>query len=143
MRRRILASLVGLTALAVVVFGVPLAYAAQRLYHDEEVQRIQREAAEAAQRVPDAFGTGGDPVELPSEGGITYTLYDDTGQRVTGRGPASPDGTVLAALRGDVADAPPSGSLVPALPSSRQERPLRAVRPAAPSSTVTDRSRRP
>jgi signal transduction histidine kinase len=141
-RRRILVSLVGLTALAVIVFGIPLAYAAQRLYHDEEVQRIQREAAEAAQHVPDAFGTAGDPVELPSESGITYTLYDDTGHRVSGRGPASADATVRAALRGDVADATASGALVASVPVSQQERVVGAVRAAAPSSIVTDRSRR-
>lgn len=46
-RRRIVVSLVGLTTLAVVVFGVPLGFAAERLYHDEEIQRIQREAAGA------------------------------------------------------------------------------------------------
>jgi len=142
MRRRILVSLVGLTALAVIVFGIPLAYAAQRLYHDEEVQRIQREAAEAAQHVPDTFSAGGDPVELPSESGITYTLYDDTGRRVTGRGPGSADATVRAALRGDVADATASGALVASVPVSRQERVVGAVRAAAPSSVVTDQSRR-
>src|ERR1700694_213867 len=103
-RRRILVSLVGLTTLAVVVFGVTLGYAAQRLYHDEEIQRIQREAAEAAQHVPDAFPTGTDRVELPPEGGITLTLYDQRGRRVTGPGPATADDTVRA-LRGGVAHA--------------------------------------
>lgn len=142
MRRRILVSLVGLTALAVIVFGVPLAYAARRLYHDEEVQRIQREAAEAAQHVPDTFAAGGDPVELPSEDHIVFTLYDASGRRVTARGPASADETVRAALRGSVADRSASGSLVAAVPVPRQEHVAGAVRAAAPSSIVTDRVRR-
>lgn len=141
MRRRILASLVGLTALAVIVFGVPLAYAARRLYHDEEVQRIQREAAEAAQHVPDTFAAG-DPVELPSEDRLAFTLYDATGRRVTGRGPVAADATVRAALHGNVADASVSGSLVAAVPVPRREHVVGAVRAAAPSSIVTDRSRR-
>src|SRR5690242_3799945 len=109
MRRRILTSLVCLTALAVVAFGVPLGYAAQRLYHDEEVQRLQREAAEAAQRVPGNFATSRDPVELPSENGIRFTLYGPDGRRAAGRGPSSADETTRAALGGKVADASASG----------------------------------
>lgn len=142
MRRRILTSLVGLTALAVVVFGVPLAYAAQRLYHDEEVQRLQRGAAEAAQRVPGDFATSNDPVELPSEDGISFTLYDLGGRRATGDGPATADATARSALHGDVADTTSSGSLVAAVPLGRQERVTGAVRAAVPASVVTDRSRR-
>ncbi|HMF04816.1 MAG TPA: HAMP domain-containing sensor histidine kinase [Acidimicrobiia bacterium] len=142
MRRRILISLVGLTALAVLVFGIPLGYAAQRLYHDEEIFKLQREAAEAAQHVPENFGTGTDPVELPPEDGISYTLYDEAGHRVTGRGPAVADATVRAALRGDVADATSSSTLVAAVPVTRQKGSIGAIRAGAPASLVTDRSHR-
>ena len=142
MRRRILTSLVGLTALAVVVFGVPLGYAAQRLYHDEEVQRLQREAAEAAQRVPGDFATSRDPVELPPEDGISFTLYGPDGQRAAGHGPRSADEATRSALRGNVADASVSGSLLGAVPIGRQERVIGAVRAVVPASVVSDRSHR-
>lgn len=142
MRRRILTSLVGLTALAVVVFGVPLGYAAQRLYHDEEVQRLQREAAEAAQRVPGDFSTSRDPVELPPEDGISFTLYGPDGQRAAGHGPRSADEATRSALRGNVADASVSGSLLGAVPIGRQERVIGAVRAVVPASVVSDRSHR-
>ena len=142
MRRRILVSLVGLTALAVVVFGIPLGYAAQRLYHDEEIQKLQREAAEGAQHVPETFATRADPVELPAEDNIRFALYDEAGRRVTGPGPPLADTTVRAALRGGVADTTSSGKLIAAVPVSRQERSIGAIRAAAPASVVTDRSRR-
>ena len=52
MTRRILATILAVTTVAVALFGVPLAVGARRLYYNEAVVRLEREAAEAGTAVP-------------------------------------------------------------------------------------------
>ncbi len=51
MRRRILTSIVTLTAIAVVLFGVPLGFALADLYHEEEIVGLGRVSAEVAEEI--------------------------------------------------------------------------------------------
>src|SRR5438105_1399214 len=63
LRRRVLVSIMSVTALAVILFTLPLAVAVQRLYRTETVTALQRDAARAAAVVPDAIPGG--PASLP------------------------------------------------------------------------------
>src|SRR5207253_238191 len=80
MTRRILTTILAVTTLAVALFGVPLALGVRRLYYDEAVVRLEREAAEAGIAVPASFAASRDPVELPEPGGgVRLALYGADG----------------------------------------------------------------
>ena len=92
MSRRILTAILTVTVLAVVLFGIPLAIGLRRLYRNEAVVRLEREAARAGIEVPASFETTGDPVELPTRHDATLiALYDRRGRRLQGHGPLRAD----------------------------------------------------
>ena len=95
MSRRILTAILTVTVLAVVLFGVPLAVGLRRLYRNEAVVRLEREAARASIEVPASFERTGDPVELPARHDATLVaLYDRRGRKLQGHGPARADAEV-------------------------------------------------
>jgi signal transduction histidine kinase len=130
-----------LTAIAIVLFAVPLGFALADLYHEEEVVRLGRASAEAAEDVPASFPAKGDPVELAAGGGRSIALYGRDGARVAGRGPRRADAVVRHALSGDVRDDEVGGFLVVSTPVTRGEQVVGALRVAVPRSVVTDRTR--
>ena len=143
MRNRILGAILAVTAMAVVLLGLPLALAVQHLYHSEAVVRLEREAARATTRVPDSFGSSGDPVELPAGSGQTrLALYSLDGRLVTGMGPAAMDEPVRAAFGGRVAEQTIDDQIVVAVPVADEERVVAVVRAALPASVVDARVRR-
>lgn len=141
MRRRILVAMVAVTAIAVVLFGIPLALALADLHREEEVVKLERLAAEAAAEIPARFPHGDPPHELGSRPGRIIGLYDRTGRRIVGGGPLRGDRIVRAGLRGDVRDLDLNGRLVASLPVTRGERVVGAIRVSVPQSVVTDRTR--
>ena len=131
------------TAVAVGLFGVPLALGVRRLYYNEAVVKLEREAAEAGIAVPASFASTADPVELPDPGGRTHlALYGSDGVRVAGQGPARADDEVAAALRGDVRDGRAPGTLVVAVPLASEERVFAAIRASVARTEVDGRVRR-
>ena len=89
MRRRILAAILGVTAVAIILFAVPLGIVITRLTDDQAMLRLERQAVLAARNVPNDFSSGLDPTELPTDGDISYRLYDSRGRLVTRSGPGS------------------------------------------------------
>src|SRR5262245_43974766 len=89
LRGRLLAAIVGSAALAVALFAVPLAFAVQRLYRDEAISRLERDAARIAAEAPDDIAFH--PRPLPSIAGLSPHLkvgiYRVSGTRITGAGP--------------------------------------------------------
>ena len=137
MRRRVVRAIVAVTAVALALFGLPLAVAVQRVYRDEEVIRLQRVATAATQSISEEPG-GADPAELPRAGPTRLSLYGPDGRRVSGTGPARADAVTRQALAGRVSDASGSGTLIAAVPIARRERVVGAVR-AERSDTVVAR----
>ena len=130
--------MVTLTVIAVVLFAVPLGLAAARLYRGREVSRLEREAMRAALALPASGLHGTDHVELPRPGRhMRLALYDRTGARVVGTGPARADTAVAAALRGVVKDDHDGHWLAAAVPLQDEERVVGAARAAIPWSDVT------
>jgi signal transduction histidine kinase len=143
MRNRILGSILATTAMAVVLFGLPLALAVQHLYHSEAVVRLEREAARATTHVPDSFGSSGDRVDLPAASDQTQlALYSGHGRLVTGSGPAAMEAPVRSALGGRVAEQTSDGQIVVAVPVADEERVVAVVRAAMPAAVVDARVRR-
>ena len=143
MRRRILGAILATTAVAVVLFGLPLALAVQHLYHSEAVVGLEREATRATTAVPASFGASGDPVELPRPlAGTRLALYGRDGRLVTGSGPAAMDPPARAALAGRVAERTAGGAIEVAVPVADEERVVGVVRAAVPTAAVDARVRR-
>src|SRR5258708_35250986 len=93
LRHRVMVSILAVTALAVLVFGLPLAIAVQRLYRAEAVGALQEDATRIAASVPDTL-TGNSLSETGKRllAGLASTsigVYDMTGHRIGGSGPAS------------------------------------------------------
>ena len=90
MRRRILVAILSVTAIAIVLFGIPLAIIVARFVDKEATLRVERQAILAAREVPEDFALSADPVELPANSdGIQFALYDVNGVLVAGVGPAA------------------------------------------------------
>jgi len=143
MSRRILGVVTAVAALAVSLFAVPLGVAAARLYREQEVISLQRQATLAGLAVPVGFGSSGDPVELPHVAGTRQlALYGTDGRIVTGTGPPSGDAAVGRALSGHVADDVQGLHIVVAVPLSVDERVFATVRASVPRSVVDSKVHR-
>jgi signal transduction histidine kinase len=141
MRRRIVWSIVGVSVVALLVLGIPLGVAVGRLYRNEAVLTLEREASEARRVINVGQLTGGDRVELPSDGPVQFALYSPAGLKIAGRGPARADGPVRLALRGDVHDAREGDRIVVAIPVDGNERIVGALRASRSDHIVSDRTR--
>lgn len=134
MRRRILAAILGTTALAILLFGLPLAFVAERFVDQEATLRLERQAILAAHEVPGDFATGNDPVELPAgTDAASLALYGTDGARVTGGGPASADPDTRSALANRVSDTETGGVRIVAVPVTADERVIGAIRAEQPT----------
>jgi signal transduction histidine kinase len=141
-RRRFLRSIISVTALAVVLFGVPLGVVASQLYRGREVNRLERQATLAAGSLPKAPIIG-DPIDLPpGPANMQRALYDKAGRRVVGEGPARGDTVVLGALRGEVVDDHDGRWLAVAVPVHDEEKIVGAARAAFPWEKVDEATER-
>ncbi len=143
MRRRILAAILSVTAIAIVLFGVPLAIVVQRFVDDDAALRVERAAVLASRQVPADFATNNDPVELPkSEDGIVLALYDTSGQLVAGSGPPTADDATNEALGNRIADVKAGGSRIVAVPIAADERVIGVIRAEQSTAASESRARR-
>lgn len=138
MRRRILLAIVGVAAAAVFGLALPLGVAVQRLYRDDEILRLERNATAAARQF-DPSAAAGDPVELPA-GSDQLAAYSPRGRLLGGDGPASADPIVERTLRsGQVGDAEAGGLLTVAVPVLGGERVVGAIRGSRSTAELDER----
>jgi signal transduction histidine kinase len=143
MTRRILVAILSITALSVVLFGVPLAIVVVRFVHEDAGLRVERQAVLAARQVPGDYRTSGDPVELPAgTEAVALGLYTTDGTLLTGDGPASADGVVRDAFHNRIATTKTSGQLIVAVPVTANETIVGVIRGAQPISRSDRRARR-
>jgi signal transduction histidine kinase len=119
-------SILGVTAAALLLFAIPLAVQIQRTYRDEALLRLQRDAVAATRGID--VSNSSDPVELPRSGDVV-AVYDKSGRRIAGSGPARAEPYVQRSLaRGSPTVSPGSGDLAVAVPLLSGERIVGAVR---------------
>ena len=139
MRRRILVAILSITAIAIGLFGVPLALIAGRLVDHDATLLLERQAILATREVPSDYLTSGDPVELPmGVDGARLALYGPSGQVVTGGGPAAADHITVRALGNHAGDTESGGTRVVAVPVTADEQVIGAIR-AEQSTAPSDR----
>jgi signal transduction histidine kinase len=141
--RRIARAILAVAVFAVIALALPLAYAANRFYHDEEILRLERAATLATRDVSADSMTGSDPIELPPAGeSIRVAIYDPSGALIAGDGPAVADELVVRAAGGQIADGSVGADLVVAVPITQEETPVAIVRAAVANDLVVDRVER-
>ncbi len=100
MRRRLVRAIVAVTALTILLLGVPLAVVARHWYEDRNTVDLQRRAAEAAVDVAVDPADGSIHVSEDGTEGEAFGVYDPSGILVAGVGPPTADAAVNAALQG-------------------------------------------
>lgn len=116
MRRRILATIVIVTTVAVTAVFIPAALAIRSRIQRGDVLELQREAAIVANRV-----TPSGPIDVDALAKLISShhdlgLYDQLGRRVAGQGPAIGDRPVALAIGGSFAEGYIGDALVAAVP---------------------------
>lgn len=142
MSRRIVAAIVGITALAVTAFGVPLGITVANLYRDEAISQLQRDANRGVAEVSVPPSPTEHP-ELPAlADGATLAIYDAHGNRIAGGGPDTADDVVANAVNGPVTRDAVNGMIVVAIPVASDEDLVAVVRAALPERSVANRVHR-
>lgn len=128
--------------LAVVGFGLPLAFAVEKQYRDEALLLVSEEAARAVVAVPANFARSRDLPELPgSTRGADVALYSQSGRLLVGTGPQTGDALVMAGLAGRAGSAK-AARLVVVLPVLEKEQVVGVVRASLPPASVIRRTHR-
>ena len=116
MRRRILATVVAVAALAVIAFLVPTALALRSTVRHSDLLELQREAAIVASRIGPADVIDVDTLEQLIDPDHDLAFYDSAGRLVDGRGPARADAIAGLAVSGTFAEGYVGNDLVVAVP---------------------------
>ena len=92
MRRRILTAIIGVVVLATLVLTVPLAIVLANRKQADAVTELERAAERTAAVLEPDVGTSGAQIDIPQEeGALIVAVYDASGRRLAGRGPAIAD----------------------------------------------------
>jgi signal transduction histidine kinase len=141
LRARVQASIVTVTALAVLLFAVPLGVVISNLYEGEAVTALQRDATRVAAVVPDTIAADRGPVRLPRDlpADLTVGVYTVQGRLIVEQGPAD---SALAATAADgrVHVAREGTALAVAVPIASDQTAAATVRVAVPYDSVTRRT---
>ena len=143
MTRRIRGAIVGVSAIILLVLGIPLAIVVHRSAVDAEVVELQAKAATALTEIdvpldPDQLARVATEPDAPTG----LTVYDAAGARIYGSGPATADAVVERALSGQTASST-AGELVVATPITERgsERVAGALRITESTAGADSRSR--
>jgi len=142
-RRRITTAIVGVTALVLLMLGIPLAVVAQRSIMDSEVVELQSLAAQTLTEIDVPI----DPVELDrlnseSDDPPPFGIYEPGGRLAYGTGPAVGDDVVLAAFAGTTTSST-DGTIVVGTPiTDRDEHVVAVLRLSESLSDADDRAQR-
>ncbi|MEZ5256733.1 MAG: HAMP domain-containing sensor histidine kinase [Ilumatobacteraceae bacterium] len=135
--------MLSVATLAVIGFGVPLAFIIERFIEADATATVERAAVLASREVSLDFATSDDPVEFATrDDGITLSLYDLRGDRFAGDGPLQADAVTLQALQNEVVDGEVEGQLVVAVPVAADESVVGAVRASRDTSVSDERTLR-
>jgi len=143
LRRQVLIVIVAVAALAVVMFALPLAVAVQRLYRDETITGLERDATRIAAFVPDTVLTDPHPPKLPTglSKRINVGIYDLSGDLIWGQGPAHSDVAGKATDRG-IHEAVEDGQLAVSAPVPTAHGVTAVVRASTPYERASERTER-
>jgi signal transduction histidine kinase len=141
MRRRITTAIVGVTALAIALFGFPLAFVIRQLYFNDAQVTLQREATLAAHDVPSDFATNVDAIDLPTNAkGISFGLYTPDGTKLSGDGPDRGDTPMIDTAANRIAERENNDLFIVAVPVATNEQVVAVVRATTPTHAAEHRA---
>lgn len=136
MRTRIIGLAALVSALAIGLFGLPLALGIAQYAQLDEESKLLRVADATAIAVSGELNDGTVPSDIPdARDNTSLTVYDSEGNRVTGDGPRS-EPLVREALRGSPATGTNGTDLVVAVAVTHETDVIGAVRAASPRAVV-------
>lgn len=143
LRRQLLTAIAGVTTVAVVLFAIPLAIAVQRLYRNEAITSLERDATRVAAAAPDDEVKHPRPVPLPAglRSHLTVGIYRTDGQLLAGAGPARSRPAADAA-DGRLHQALEDGALTVSAPIPSDEGVTASVRVSMPYGAIRERTDR-
>ncbi len=142
MRRRLLTTILSITAASILLFAIPLGFVVARLIDQRTALTLERQAILAARNIPADFATGHDPTELPTDTGTSYSLYGADGRLITGAGPVTADALTRQALTNRVVDGEVDESLLVVIPIVTDETVTGALRVEQSTSVIDARRTR-
>lgn len=140
LRHRIRNAIALVAALALLLFGIPLAVVMDRLIHSQALTGLQRDATRAVAAVPDNLLEAGSAPRAPVGTGDTRLgIYDAQGTLLAGLGPHH---SSLAAVAGDGRehDGDDAGDLAVVVPVLSDTTVAGSVRAGVPGSVLRRRS---
>ncbi|HEY0531123.1 MAG TPA: HAMP domain-containing sensor histidine kinase [Actinoplanes sp.] len=140
MRTQVRNAIAGVAVLALLLFGIPLAIAADRLITSQALTGLQRDATRGVAAVPDNTLEPGSQVRAPrGTRDIRIGVYDIQGTRVAGLGPAH-SALAAGAADGHEHDGHDNGDLSVVVPVMSDTTVAGSVRAAVPLATLRTRS---
>jgi signal transduction histidine kinase len=131
-RQRIVSVAMRVTAVAIILFALPLAAAAYLFFLSDERAELERAAVVAAVSVGPNY-VEGEPTRLPdSEADITLGLYKPNGQLAAGHGPVAGGAQVAESQGGRAVQGSSPGQIVETIPVYSGEQVIAVVRASAP-----------
>lgn len=116
MRRRIIRLSTAVTAVAILLFGLPLAIGLTRYFISEQHRSLHDAAAGIAVAVSGDQGLRQLPANANADATRQFAIYDPAGSRIAGDAPAASAALVNTALRGTVVDGQIDGRYAVAVP---------------------------
>lgn len=139
MRSRIVRVAVAATTVAVLLLGVPLAFAISTLLTSGERNELERQALRASVAVSPDY-TSGDQVELDAPvPGVDVGVYDLQGRLVTGHGPTRLEESAASSVSGRVYVGETDALLVVAVPVASGETVIAVARASSSRSALHTR----
>ncbi|AYF74149.1 sensor histidine kinase [Nocardia yunnanensis] len=141
LRTRVRTSIVSVTALAMLLFAIPLGVAVQHMDHSNAVTELQRDAVRVATVVPDTIATDGSAVSLPTDlpGDRTVGIYTIDGRLIRENGPAT-SALAAAAADGRTHVQVEGSDLAVSVPVPSDQAVAATVRVSVPNAPVTHRT---
>lgn len=142
MRRRVLGAMLLAVAVSLLGFGIPLALTVAGRDRDQALLELSAAAANAAVQVPGSYARDQDLPELADPANdIDLGLYDASGTRILGEGPAQGDQIVADVIATGTAGQN-RDQLNVAIPVTDEEAVVGVIRTSFPHDVVTARTRR-
>ena len=139
LRGQVRAAILVATAAALAVFALPLSIALRSAYVEQAETELEREASRVLVLVPDDVLLQERPLPKAMDGDVQIGVYDATGRRVNGVGPATSADAARSGSDGAAMTLREGGSLATFLPTTNDQDVRAVVRTSLPSSAVTGR----
>ncbi len=139
LRGQLRAAILVATAVALLVFALPLAYAVRNAYVEQAESGLERDASHVLVKIPDNQILKAQAMPATLDADVRTAVYDASGSRISGSGPAHSGMAASVATSRAQATFREHGELATFVPTDDDKGTVAVVRASVPSSVVTAR----